>query len=201
MKKYIQITSVLIVVLLLAGQSMAITPKEPESMPFYVYTENDSKHNHFVPSGGMGDHGAVRIDQDCKKSPYSGGTCIEIDYSGELTQGSGWVGFYWQNPENNWGSEDGGFNLSYAKKITFYARGKKGGEKLEFKIGGITGRYADSDMMGIGPVELTSEWQEYSIDLEGAELFYISGGFVFAASRMDNSDGFIIYLDEIKYDQ
>lgn len=180
---------------------MAITPKEPESMPFYVYKEYDSTYNHFVPSGGMGDHTAVKIDQDCKKLPYSGETCIEINYSGELTQGSGWVGFYWQNPANNWGSKDGGFNLSNAKELTFYARGKKGGEELEFKVGGITGRYADSDMVGIGPVKLTSEWQEYVIDLEGAELFYISGGFVFAASRIDNPDGFIIYLDEIKYDQ
>jgi len=200
MKKYLQIILVLTVVLLLAGQSMAITPKEPEDMPFYVYTENNSRYNHFVPSGGMGDHGAITINMGCKKSPYSGGTCIEIDYSGELTQGSGWVGFYWQNPENNWGSMDGGYNLSSAKRISFYARGEKGGEKLEFKIGGITGRYADSDMLGIGLVELTPEWQEYVIDLEGAELFYISGGFVFAASRMDNPDGFIIYLDEIRYE-
>ena len=188
-------------VLLLVSQSLAITPKEPESMPFYVYTEDNSKYNHFVPSGGMGDHGAIKIIQDCREMPYSGGTCIEIGYSGELTQGSGWVGFYWQNPENNWGSKDGGFNLSNAKKVIFYARGKNGGEKLEFKIGGITGQYADSDMMGIGPIALTKEWQEYVIDLEGTELFYISGGFVFAASRMDNPDGFTIYLDEIKYDQ
>ncbi len=201
MNKYILIAATFVFVLLLAGQSIAITPKEPEPMPFYVYTEDNSKYNHFIPSGGMGDHGAVKIIQDCRETPYSGGTCIKIDYSGELTQGSSWVGFYWQNPENNWGSKDGGYNLSNAKKVTFYARGEKGGEQLEFKIGGITGRYADSDMIGIGPVALTPEWQEYVIDLEGTELFYISGGFVFAASRMDNPDGFVIYLDEIKYDQ
>lgn len=187
-------------ILFTAARVQAIVPKEPENMPFYVYTEYNSKHNHFIPSGGMGDHTAVNIDQDCMDSPYSGGTCIKIYYSGEPAQGSGWVGFYWQNPENNWGSKDGGFNLSNAKRLIFYARGEKGGETLEFKCGGITGQYADSDMVGIGPLSLTSEWKQYTIDLEGAELFYISGGFVFAASRMDNPDGFTVYLDEIRYE-
>ena len=106
----------------------------------------------------------------------------------------------WQNPENNWGSKDGGFNLSKAERLSFWARGEKGGEMLEFKIGGITGQFADSDTIGIGPLSLTSEWKEYRIDLAGTELFYISGGFVFAASRMDNPDGFIVYLDEVKYE-
>ena len=80
------------------------------------------------------------------------------------------------------------------------ARGAKGGEMLEFKMGGITGKYPDSDTVGIGPLALTSEWKEYTIDLTDAELFYISGGLVFAASRMDNPDGFVVYIDEIKYE-
>lgn len=193
-------TIVAALLFLFAIESEAVMIKEPESMPFYVYTEYNSKHNHFIPSGGMGDHTSVKIKQDSREAPYSGGSCIKIDYSGEPTQGSGWVGFYWQNPENNWGSKDGGYNLSKAKKLTFYAKGEKGGESLEFKCGGITGQYADSDMVGIGPVQLTQEWKEYTINLEGAEMFYISGGFVFAASRMDNPDGFVIYLDEIKYE-
>jgi hypothetical protein len=174
--------------------------KPPESMPFAVYTEKNSRANHFIPSGWMGDYGAVKIDQGCKDSPYSGTTCIKITYTGEPTQGAGWVGAYWQNPENNWGSKDGGFNLSNAKKLTFWAKGTKGGERLEFKIGGITGDYADSDMTGIGPIELTPEWKQYTIDLAGLDLSYISGGFVFAASKMDNPDGFVIYLDDIIYE-
>jgi hypothetical protein len=182
-----------------AGLSHAVAVKQAESMPFYVYENNNSKNNHFVPSGWMGDYGAIKINQACRNNPYSGDTCIEIKYSGELTQGSGWVGVFWQNPENNWGSKDGGFNLSSAKTLSLWARGEKGGESMEFKIGGITGQYPDSDTIGIGPLVLTSEWKEYIIDLSDADLFYMSGGFVFAASRMDNPDGFIVYLDEIKY--
>jgi hypothetical protein len=190
----------LLVVLLAVNPVFAQQQKAEEGMPFYVYTDNNSPKNHFIPSGWMGDYGAIRINQAGRDNPYSGDTCIEITYTGEPTQGSGWVGVFWQNPENNWGSKDGGFNLSKAKKITLMARGAKGGEMLEFKIGGITGQFPDSDTVGIGPLALTDEWKKYEIDLTDAELFYISGGFVFAASRMDNPDGFVVYLDEIKYE-
>jgi hypothetical protein len=148
----------------------------------------------------MGDFSSIKINQSCRDNPYSGNSCIEITYTGEPSQGAGWVGVFWQNPENNWGSKDGGLNLSKAGRLTLMARGAKGGEMLEFKIGGITGQFPDSDTVGIGPLALTSEWSEYTIDLAGAELFYISGGFVFAASRMDNPDGCVIYLDDIKYE-
>jgi len=202
MKKILYFSLILLLTAILTNpvQMSFAALKNPEQMPFYVYEDNNSRKNHFVPSGWMGDYGAIKLNQSCRSNPFAGDTCIEIKYTGELTQGSGWVGVFWQNPENNWGSKDGGFNLSNAKKLTLKARGEKGGEMLEFKMGGITGEYPDSDTVGIGPVALTSEWGEYTIDLSDAELFYISGGFVFAASRMDNPDGFIIYLDEIKYE-
>jgi len=174
--------------------------KPVESMPFAVYTEKNSRTNHFVPSGWMGDYSAVTINSGNRDNPYSGATCLKIVYTGEPAQGAGWVGVFWQNPENNWGSKDGGFNLSGAKKLTFWARGEKGGEKLEFKVGGITGAFPDTDMIGVGPLELTPEWKQYTIDLEGLDLSYMSGGFIWAASRMDNPEGFVVYLDDVIYE-
>jgi hypothetical protein len=200
MKKHIAFYLLLVASLVVTNSAFALKVKTEENMPFYVYTDNNSPKNHFIPSGWMGDYGAVKINQACRENPYSGDTCIQINYTGEPTQGSGWVGAFWQNPENNWGTKDGGFNLSKAKKVSIMAKGAEGGEMLEFKIGGITGQFSDSDTVGIGPIALTDQWKEYTIDLSGAELFYISGGFVFAASRMDNQDGFVVYLDEIKYE-
>ena len=199
--KKIYIISLLLLISVFSLNAFSAQPVKPEQdMPFYVYTDNNSPKNNFIPSGWMGDYGAVKINQACRNNPSSGSTCIEITYTGEPAQGSGWVGVFWQNPENNWGSKDGGFNLSKAGKFTLMARGAKGGEMLEFKIGGITGQFPDSDTIGIGPIALTAEWKKYEIDLTGVELFYISGGFVFAASRMDNPDGFVVYLDEIRYE-
>jgi len=174
--------------------------KPAESMPFAVYTESTARNNHFVPSGWMGDYGAIKVENSCQEKPHTGRTCIKITYSSEPTQGAGWVGLYWQNPENNWGDKDGGFNLSSAKKLTLWARGEKGSEKMEFKVGGITGSYPDSDMIGIGPLEITNDWKQYAIDLEMLDLSYMSGGFVWAASRMDNPDGAVVYLDDIIYE-
>ena len=48
----------------------------------------------------------------------------------------GWAGIYWQHPDKNWGDEIG-LNLVGAKKISFYAKGERGGEIVEFISGGI----------------------------------------------------------------
>lgn len=201
MTRFFCLGAVAICLSLVCTQALFAQDKPAESMPFAVYTEKNSRTNHFIASGWMGDYDAVRIDSGNRDNPHSGATCLKITYTGELTQGAGWVGVFWQNPENNWGSKDGGFNLSEAKKLTFWARGEKGGEKLEFKVGGITGAYPDSDMIGVGPLELTPEWKQYVIDLDGLDISYISGGFVWAASRMDNPDGFTVYLDDILYEK
>jgi hypothetical protein len=46
-----------------------------------------------------------------------------------------WGGVVWQHPANDWGDANGGFNLTGAKKLTFWARGEKGGEKVSFEFG------------------------------------------------------------------
>ena len=169
--------------------------------PFYVYDDFMSQKNHFAPSGWMGDYGDLNLNQSCSESPKSGKACIKISYSAKMAQNAGWTGIFWQQPANNWGDKKGGFDLSGAKKLTFWAKGEKGGEKIaEFKMGGITGEYPDSDSSVIGPIELTNKWQQFSIDLDGKDLSYIIGGFCFAASKDDNSNGFVIYLDDIIYE-
>ena len=171
------------------------------TLPFRVYTDRVARDNHYCPSGWMGDYGDLRLNENCKTTPHSGTTCIEIKYSAKGTQGAGWAGIYWQNPPNNWGTvKAGGFDITGATRLTFWARGEKGKEVAEFKMGGITGEYADSDTATTGSVELTSEWKQYQIDLSGLDLSYISGGFVWVTSSMDNPDGCTIYLDDIIYE-
>ncbi|MFA6355756.1 MAG: hypothetical protein WCY23_01455 [Candidatus Omnitrophota bacterium] len=169
---------------------------------FNIYTEKTAKDNHFFPSGWMGDFGDIKLDAGCKDQPHSGANCVKITYSAEQKQGAGWCGMYWQNPPNNWGTEPGGFDLTGATKLVFWAKGAKGGEKIaEFKTGGITGEFADSDTVSIENIVLTPEWKEYSIDLKGANLSHISGGFCWSASASDNPDGFTMYLDDIYFEK
>jgi len=175
--------------------------KKQQDIPFYVYSDSSSPKNHFIPSGWMGDFGDIKIDNMSKEDPYLGNTCVKITYSGKGTQGARWAGMYWQNPANNWGNADGGFDLSKATKITFWAKGAKGGERIEeFKMGGIMGEFSDSDSAGIGPVVLNKDWTQYTVDLKGKDLSYVIGGFCWATNVDVNPEGATFYLDEIKYE-
>jgi len=175
--------------------------KKTQDMPFYIYADKGAIQNHFIPSGWMGDYSDMKIDVGAADNPYFGKSSIKITYANKASNGARWAGMYWQYPANNWGGADGGFDLSKATKLTFWARGEKGGERIEeFKVGGIMGEYSDSDTAGIGPVVLDKEWKQYTIDLAGKDLSYIIGGFAWATNLDVNPDGAVFYLDEIKYE-
>lgn len=174
--------------------------------PFYVYADSKALENHFIPSGWMPSTAAqdIKINADWKNYPFSGDSCIRIEYKN--SSGTGWAGVYWQHPANNWGTiPNAGFNLKGAKKLTFWARGEKGGEIInEFKMGGISGEFADSSTASLVSVQLTKEWQKFEIDLAGADidLSYIIGGFCWSTSIEVNApEGIVFYLDEIKYEE
>ncbi|TBR19957.1 hypothetical protein EPO66_00425 [bacterium] len=184
-----------------SDKSLKAEGRKQEAMPFYVYADRGSMSNHFIPAGWMGDYGDLRYDGGFKTDPYLGDTCIKIVYSGKATQGARWAGIFWQNPANNWGTMDGGFDLSKATKLTFWAKGDKGGERIEeFKVGGLMGEYSDTDTASIGPVILNKEWTQYTIDLKGKDMSYIIGGFTWATNADVNPEGAIFYLDEIKFE-
>lgn len=177
------------------------TAKKSGFQPFAIFVDQGSRENHFAPSGWMGDYGDIKINPGSTENPKNGKTCFKITYSGKMTQNAGWAGIFWQQPANNWGDRKGGFNLTGATKLTFWARGEKGGEKIsEFKMGGITGEYPDSDSEAIGPVELSNQWQKYTINLKDKDLSHIIGGFCWSASRDDNPNGFVIYLDDVIFE-
>jgi hypothetical protein len=173
-----------------------------QDFPFYIYQAYHSRANHFAPSGWMGDYGDIRLDDHwVPKGAPNTKPVVRITYTAEGKENNGWAGLYWQNPPNNWGSRPGGFNLNGARRLVFKARGEKGGEVVdEFKVGGISGDYADSASASNGPVTLTKKWREYAIDLKGQELSSISGGFCWTMSREQNPDGAVFYLDDIRFE-
>ncbi len=173
--------------------------KPPKFKYFSVYSDEEFQDNHFVPSGFMGDTTDLKTSTAFGEKAYSGKTCLKVTY---LARGEkGWAGIYWQEPQGNWGNMPGGYDLTGAKRLTFWARGEIGGEKLaECKVGGITGPYGDSDVAWIGPVTLRRNWRRYAIDLRGKDLNHIIGGFSFSVNRYDNPGGCTFYLDEIRFE-
>jgi hypothetical protein len=186
----------------LAFTTMALQAQSVEFFePFNVYTDKNARDNHFSPSGWMGDYSDITFTDAWKDNPHSGISCIRVEYKPNASQGARWTGMYWQNPPNNWGEKKGGYDLTGAKKLTFWARGEKGGERVEeVKIGGLSGTYPDSDVATTGPIILTKDWQQYSINLDGKDLSYISGGFVWATNLDVNPNGCTFYLDDIRYE-
>lgn len=174
------------------GNSTAVQPYEVKNVSEYFY-----------PTGHMGDYGDISISEYCEDNPYSGPTCIEIIYTAEGSQGARWAGIYWQYPPNNWGTGPGWEDtFAGATKLTFWARGKNGGERAEFKMGGITGRYSDSvrPAVSTGVVTLSKDWQQYTIDLTNKDLGHVIGGFCWVTNIPQNPDGCTIYLDDIRYE-
>jgi hypothetical protein len=170
--------------------------KKVGGYPFYIYKDAYSKINHFYPSGWMGDYDDMTYNNAWKLNPKSGHTCFRIKYSAKGKRGYGWAGICWQDPMNNWnvGKLIGGYNLTGARKLRFYARGEKGGEIVEFQTGGMsTGKQTT------GPVELKKEWALYEISVKGMDLSIVNGGFIAVYTRFDNPDGCIFYLDEIYF--
>jgi hypothetical protein len=180
------------------GADAGTTPKA--QLPFFVYADGGSKQNHFIASGFTGDYGAIRMAEKCAENPRSGDSCLKFSYSGQTPQKMKWAGVFFQNPANNWGTSNGGYDLTGARKLKFFARGDKGGEAVEFKLGGVNGAFTDSDSASTGPLTLTREWKQYEIPLDRLDLTFIFSGFAWIAEAEKNPEGFVIYLDEIVYE-
>ncbi len=183
--------------------SAVVTTAAKAFPPFYVYKDKNSK-NRFTPSGYMPDGQCLSVDDGWQYDVKEGKTCLRIVYDVVCSEeGRKWTGVYWQNPADNWGARKGGYNLTGATRLVFWAKGEMGGERLEeFRVGGLGANqnYPDSDTVSIGPVILTKQWKEYTIDLRGKDLSYISGGFEWVANVDGNPHHCTFYLDDIRFE-
>jgi len=197
---------------------------------FWIYSDGDSAGNHFVALARMSNwddkHNSAEAEKRlppmnmfCSNQPHSGLECIEANFR-PLTERD-WGAWYFMNgvligtnasPAPNWGDSPGsGWNLSGAVRLSFWARGRIGGEQVEFFAFGVgrnpkTGMpshpYPDSSLKrSLGCISLTREWKQYEISLQRAKLDYVLGGFGWAAAARDNSIRSItFYLDDIAID-
>jgi hypothetical protein len=146
----------------------------------------------FSPAG-------VPVMNEAAASPY-GVTCIHVTYSPEERD---WNGFMFitgrldkgsTTPKLDFGEHNTGFDLRGATKLTFKARGKTGTERVKFYVGGLGNlikRYPDSDQVCLTEnnnefITLTSEWKEYTINLQQADLSRIGCGFAWVTSQIYN---------------
>jgi hypothetical protein len=191
------------------GGGEDVTVDRPKvALPFSVSDE-------FAPSGFMGYSPEVvagikmsKALTDCKtpRPADAVGDCYKASFDAVVASNPVWAGVFWQSPTDNWGKKPGRPIAPGATKVTFYAAGAVGGEKIEFKVGGIningsdsTLPYRDKFQANIPAVTLTTDFQKYEISLEGAQYDEVLGGFcwVTAAAASGNTT---FYLDGIRWE-
>lgn len=165
------------------------------TLPAVVYEEGD-KPGLWAASGYMGNTGAVRQNPDCTDNPHTGKTCLEFSY----TAAKDWAGVVWQDPANDWGAAAGGYDLTGAKKLTLWARGKNGGEKIKIEAGILDkkAKYPDSSKLNLGEIVLTKEWKQYEVNLAGKDLSRIKTGLSWVVAGQGSPLTF--YLDDVRYE-
>ena len=187
---------------------------------FDVYTDVAAAGNHFVHRAQLNDD--VAIDDNFSGDVYRGCTAIWNRFTG---RGTSYGGFYFQNgilraldtePRENWGEfANAGYDLTGARTLSFWVKGRDGGERVEFFAFGIDdgAPFPDSapktttttctpnadgcyDTLASPP-----RWQQLTIDLAGLDLSYVIGGFGWVTNARQNGQRSIVfYLDDIRYD-
>jgi hypothetical protein len=194
---------------------------------FQVYSDISAGGNHFEAFGQLPDQtSAVGISGICTNRPHSGATCVQCSFTNVAGAGGGFyfmTGILYNGAPLPYFGESyltntplvitnvTGYNLTGSTGLVFWARGQKGGEKIEFFVGGVgrnastgiaTNPYPDSMARypGIGTNStLTTNWQKFTINLSGKNLTNIMGGFGWYASAAQNQSDATFYVDDIEY--
>ncbi len=163
-------------------------------LPVAVYA--DGAPQPWAASGWMGGTDALSMDAACADAPHSGATCLKVLYDAPGM----WVGVAWQHPANDWGDKPGGYDLTGARKLTFWARGAEGGEKLDISVGLLEAgkKHPDSTKVERKGLKLKTTWTQYTIDLKGRDLTCIKTPFVWALAGRGRPVTF--YLDDIRFE-
>ena len=164
-------------------------------LPAVIYREGGEEFS-WIPSGVMPERNFLALNPSCEINPHSGKTCFEIRY----TSGGDWSGLQFQHPAGDWeNNSPGGFEVTGAKTLKFWARGAKGGEVFALNMGGpLTGIYPNTAQADFGTITLTKEWTEHSFLLDGKDLRRIKNPFTLVLKG--NGFPFTIYLDDIVFE-
>ena len=177
-------------------QDESVPAGKSATLPFYIYENQSSQTNHFIPSGWMGKASVIKMNLGWTENPHSAPTCLQFQFTADAE----WGGIIWQDPADDWGDRDGGWNLTGAKKLVFWARGEQGGESVSFKFGvlGRDKKYFDSTSGELEGLTLTKDWKEYTIDLTNQNLARIKTGFGWSLAAQGHPVMF--YLDDIRFE-
>jgi hypothetical protein len=168
-----------------------LVPKK--QLPFYVY--KDGIENPYSPSAHMGNYKVMTVDIHNQEDVQSGTSAIKISYNQEYD----WYGVGFVDPANDWGDILGGYDISGAKKFSFWAKASK--EKVVATIGfGLIDKnkaFPDTAKKSI-EIMLTTRWKKYSLKTKNLDLSCIRSGLTLFSSA--NNFPQDIYIDNIVFE-
>ena len=143
---------------------------------------------------------ACHTGKDCKQYTYkSGGNWAGIMWW-PLTCGKSGTPDAWKKVQDGTCGVNvpKAGNLQTVKRLSFWARGQRGGEVVEFKVGAAD--VLPSPGRSLGEITLGPAWKRYTIDLAGVDLTNSIGLFSWVATDVSNPQGAVFYLDEIQFE-
>jgi hypothetical protein len=154
----------------------------------------------FIVSGYSGDGEAGKVSGSGTCPTRAGeqrGNCHAFTWD---PSDNGWASTFWQYPADNWGKtgKDGRKIPAGAKRISFYAWGKDGGESISFGAG-LSG--SDSFTIMSPPLTLTGEPKQYTLPLEGVDYGTdVISAFMWSANQGVAGKEVSFYVDDITWE-
>jgi hypothetical protein len=165
-------------------------PSGPAPIPFAV-------DDYYSPSGFMGDGEQPGGLTDAPACPARAGDALGKCHHVTWKPGAkGWAGVYWQYPDGNWGTAAGHAIDPGATRVSFWAWGKSGGEKVDF-FSGINP--PDGYKVETGDLTLTATPTQYFLKLAGATYGTVVGAFGWSSGTSDGSTPVEFYVDDIQW--
>lgn len=140
----------------------------------------------------------------------AGSKCTQITYQ----SGGQWGGLYWwplscgeSGVPAAWNKVQHGTcginvlqvgSMSAVNRLIFQARGNRGGEVIEFRVGALD--VLPSPGRSLGKVILEPDWQLYEISLDGLDMTNAIGLFAWIAADVDNPDGAEFFLRDVLFE-
>ena len=156
-----------------------------------------------VTQGGTIQDNKVALDEQWKENTHSGRSCSRI----VCQAGNESCRVTWSAPPGNFGQERG-LDLSWAKTLSFWARGHRGGEHIRVWTGAerefqypstLAPLLAKDPVSGRESLDLTTDWRQFTIPLKG-DLSNLPVLFDVLALPAGGAP-VILYLDDIFYAQ
>jgi exo-beta-1,3-glucanase (GH17 family) len=177
-------------------------PADADPSRFYVYRDDGDAVNHGIWKGWMPEAAGdmLKLDLADRTTRAHGSTAVRVDVTFAPPNWCG-VAVVSDDPWA-WGKmPTRAFDLSQARRLVFWARGQRGGEYIQVKVGMTGGApHGDSAPAPIATpwIKLTTDWRRYELGLDGAVLSRVVTPFVFVVDRAHNpGNQLAFFLDEI----